>query len=235
MSNAFAKDAMMTDGLSGTINLADICNPATIKKLLEFDHEIYANRKQMVVGSISFETKHYKNERWVLKYPVMFSGKSEVLILTLLFEPVVDNNFAYHQITPEFLLQSIINGLPDLIFFKNTKGQYIQANKAFYNFNGITELELIGKTDSELFSPEKAEKFMSTDQVVFSQGIEWEGSDWDKDQNGKPIKFETKKFLYATVISIFLAWWEFHTILPVIRFTNRSLPELRKKPKKLIG
>ncbi len=50
------------------------------------------------------------------------------------------------------LLYTIGNTIPDMLWAKNTKGQYIYVNKAFRKefFYGLSEAFILGKTDSEL-------------------------------------------------------------------------------------
>ena len=50
------------------------------------------------------------------------------------------------------LLKTILNTVPDLIFYKDMNGIYKGCNKAFGAFIGKSEQEIIGKDDVELFS-----------------------------------------------------------------------------------
>lgn len=57
------------------------------------------------------------------------------------------------------LLQSLVNSLPDLVFYKDCQGAYLGCNKAFEAFVGCSEASLIGKTDLEIFSTDMSELF----------------------------------------------------------------------------
>jgi PAS domain S-box-containing protein len=192
-SRAFCKELLLVDSLPETANIADIWKPQTLNRLIELDNQIYSQYKQLVIEQVNLESNHYKSQRWVMKYPVKYGLENEVSILTIFISPIIEDNFSFHNITPEFILQSIINAVPDLVFFKNINGQYLQANTAYYKYSQSNEDQLIGKTDKELFDNEQAEKYIATDQLVFSTGKIWEGSDWEKDENGNPIKFENRK------------------------------------------
>jgi PAS domain S-box-containing protein len=49
------------------------------------------------------------------------------------------------------LFQSIMDNSPQAIFIKSTEGRYIHVNKQFCELLMLPELEIIGKTDDELF------------------------------------------------------------------------------------
>ena len=58
--------------------------------------------------------------------------------------------------------------LPDVqLFMKNSKGQFVRANRAFLHHCGLThESEIIGKTDLEVFEPNIGQQYMDEDQQV---------------------------------------------------------------------
>jgi diguanylate cyclase (GGDEF)-like protein/PAS domain S-box-containing protein len=49
------------------------------------------------------------------------------------------------------LLRGLIDSVPDLIAFKDTKGRYLGCNKAFAEAYDLTEARLIGATDADVF------------------------------------------------------------------------------------
>lgn len=60
-------------------------------------------------------------------------------------------------ISDERILDGVLDNLGDYIFYKNKHGKYVYANKAFCNYIGIKKIDLIGRTDEELF-PDKLVK-----------------------------------------------------------------------------
>ena len=64
------------------------------------------------------------------------------------------------------LLQALINSIPDLIFYKDTQGVYLGCNTSYLEYEGLTETDIVGKTDSDLFSPERAGMFLAGDKLV---------------------------------------------------------------------
>jgi len=68
----------------------------------------------------------------------------------------------------EALLKSLIDSVPDLIFYKDTNGVYLGCNTAFESFVGKAEKDIIGRTDAELF-PDKEAELMNMDIDMLSK------------------------------------------------------------------
>jgi len=50
-----------------------------------------------------------------------------------------------------FMLNSLLQSIPDLVYYKSSSGQYLGCNKTFAASFGITENQIIGKTNAEVF------------------------------------------------------------------------------------
>lgn len=61
-------------------------------------------------------------------------------------------------------LRSLLDNIPDPVWFKNLEGVYISCNKAFADMLGYPEVELIGKNENQLVADELAELFQKNDQ-----------------------------------------------------------------------
>jgi PAS domain S-box-containing protein len=68
------------------------------------------------------------------------------------------------------LLRTLIDNLPDLIYVKDTKSRFLLVNAAVLYFMQLKMDEIIGKTTSELHSPEVAAQYITDDQVVTLSG-----------------------------------------------------------------
>lgn len=67
-------------------------------------------------------------------------------------------------------LQTVIDAVPNQIFFKNLDGVYIGANKAFADFSGIPKEKIIGQRIED-FAPKGEETFyLDKDRELLSQG-----------------------------------------------------------------
>lgn len=67
------------------------------------------------------------------------------------------------------LLRTIIDNIPENIYVKNLQSQKILANKAEYQYMGaLTEEEILGKSDLELYPSESAKLSIAEDKDVFA-------------------------------------------------------------------
>ena len=63
------------------------------------------------------------------------------------------------------LLTSMLTSIPDIVFYKDINGTYTGCNPSFEKFAGISEKELIGKTDKDIFiNTEMSDAFMKADK-----------------------------------------------------------------------
>jgi PAS domain S-box-containing protein len=68
------------------------------------------------------------------------------------------------------LLKTILDSTPDLVSLQDRDSMYRASNKAFCQFVGKREDEIIGGTDFDLFSPEQAETNRQEDLSVLQSG-----------------------------------------------------------------
>ncbi len=79
---------------------------------------------------------------------------------------------AYHQASEsEQRLRSVVDCTDAVIYMKDIDGTYRLVNKRFEMLSGMTQNQVRGKTDSELFSPEYADLFYCNDLQVLSGGV----------------------------------------------------------------
>lgn len=70
-----------------------------------------------------------------------------------------------HRETSRFL-STLLDSIPDHIFYKDQNGVYLGCNQAFEQASGISREHLIGKTDYEVYDRETAELFVARDEIV---------------------------------------------------------------------
>jgi len=68
------------------------------------------------------------------------------------------------------LLQTLMDSMPDSIYFKDGKNRFIRVNKAKAERSGTAPEKMIGKTDFDFFSKERAEKSFADDNWVMKSG-----------------------------------------------------------------
>lgn len=70
----------------------------------------------------------------------------------------------------EAFYQSLVENLPQYIYRKDRQGRFTFANRRFCTQLGKTLAEVVGRSDSDFFPPELAEKYQADDQQVLASG-----------------------------------------------------------------
>lgn len=93
------------------------------------------------------------------------------------------------------LMRTVIDNVPDFIYFKDTEGRYLVSNKAFAHRVGeTTPKEMVGKTVFELFPQELASQFYTDDQEVIRSGQTLlNREETYSDRTGKKVWIQTTK------------------------------------------
>lgn len=93
------------------------------------------------------------------------------------------------------LLRTLIDTIPDFIFYKSAQGLYQDCNLAFNTFSGKTMEELIGKSDAEIFArnPEEAEKYVLADRKALASQSTLTLEETVTAANGTVMDMETVK------------------------------------------
>lgn len=94
------------------------------------------------------------------------------------------------------LLRGLIDSIPDLIFFKDTRSHFLGCNKAFEEHFGISEKDLIGKPDTVLVSEEIASFYRKMDLRMLASGEARHNEEWIPDCRQGGGFFDTLKTPY---------------------------------------
>ncbi len=68
-----------------------------------------------------------------------------------------------------YFLQTLIDTIPNPIFYKNVEGIYLGCNKALADFLGLPKEEIIGKSVYDIYSKDLADKYSEMDAALFRQ------------------------------------------------------------------
>ena len=91
------------------------------------------------------------------------------------------------------LMKSVINSIPDLIFYKDVEGLYLGCNKAFSELIGRPIDEILGKTDYDLFPEDVAKFFCEKDQVMLVSRHTKRNDEWVNYPDGRHVLLDTLK------------------------------------------
>ena len=91
------------------------------------------------------------------------------------------------------LLRSLLDATPDLIFFKDPDGRFIDANQACLDLIGRPRKDVIGQSDADFFPPKVAAAFELRDRHVLRTGKPLEYSETVLDRSGRLQHLDTLK------------------------------------------
>ncbi|WP_242492650.1 PAS domain S-box protein [Methanolobus psychrotolerans] len=91
------------------------------------------------------------------------------------------------------LLKSLLDSIPDMIFFKDLQGVYLGCNPEFLTFVGRDRERIIGHTDYDLFNKELADFFRMNDATMVQEGKARHNEEWVGYPNGKKVLLDTLK------------------------------------------
>jgi len=128
---------------------------------------------------------------WVPLIPTLITYVGSVIFIT--------SQIAHMQEelkrSKEFL-QQVINTVPDPIFVKNEKHQWIVLNDAYCSLTGFTKNELIDKLDYDFFPKYEADAFIKNDEYVFKTHNFLEKEEKLTDKNHNLHLIATKRSLH---------------------------------------
>jgi len=94
------------------------------------------------------------------------------------------------------LLVSLIDSIPELIFYKDPNSVYLGCNKEFTLFLGHSKDEIIGRTDLDLFPKGLAEFFREKDRQMLNGGVPRRNEEWVEYPDGRRVLLDTLKTPY---------------------------------------
>ncbi len=142
-------------------------NPMPEEEIKEKINHVKKHKKGM------FELQHRVasgNIRDVLIHSssVLISG--EEMLFTLVYD-ITERTRSQKELKQERqLLRTVIDNIPATVYVKNMHLQKVLANKMELDILGVTEEEVIGKTDRDMYPPEMAAKFEADDRYVIEEG-----------------------------------------------------------------
>lgn len=90
-------------------------------------------------------------------------------------------------------LSDLIRTIPDIIYFKDRNRRNLAVNDAFEKMCGLSEAEIVGKTDEELFPADLAAACRLSDDRVFKEGRVLRIEETMLGRDGRETVYETIK------------------------------------------
>lgn len=90
-------------------------------------------------------------------------------------------------------ITTLLDSIPDIIFYKDLRGVYRGGNKAWTRLAGKPLDQLIGKTDTDLFPEEIAKSFQENDREMLASRQTRRAEEWAVYPDGRRILLDTVK------------------------------------------
>lgn len=75
-----------------------------------------------------------------------------------------------------FLLQTLMNSIPDAVYFKDTRSRFVMMNRALAKKHGLADpQDAMGKTDADFFTRPHADQALADEQTIMRTGQPMEG------------------------------------------------------------
>lgn len=123
-------------------------------------------REERNVISASGQVRYY----WTVKVPLRDPGDKIIGMCGISTDITERRAMEKKRREQKELLDTVLNNADAGIFMKNNKGHYLYANQNAAELFGVSQEELIGKTDYDLMSSTEAEKFARSDRKVLKSG-----------------------------------------------------------------
>lgn len=197
---------------------------AIYKEELEKDQDPYSDKNRTRI----IEVKHYRADgsiAWVsMHISFMRDKKGSIIGLNGITRDITEiKKVEVENTRQKALLVSLIDSIPDLIFYKDVEGVYIGCNGSFEAFAGRPKQEIIGKSDEELFPGEAAKAFKYHDQQMLKHKLARHNEEWVLYPDGRKLLMDTLKTPY----------WDAEGNLIGILGISRDITERKQKEEEI--
>jgi len=139
------------------------------------------------------------SSRWVrdsvlVSRPAAGQGDERALHLNGVLADITEHKQVEDALARErALLRSLIDSIPDLVFYKDCEGRFLGCNTACEAYIDRRESEIIGKTDFDLFPSELAQFYQDMDRQVLVEGKSRRNEEWAEYPDGQRVLLEMLK------------------------------------------
>lgn len=138
--------------------------PVEIAKMYDMNYKKVLESKQ----PMTFENKHKNKITKTYLTPVLDKDKEIIAVTGIIHDISEFKQYEEDNIYQKKLVETIINSIPDIVFYKDKEGKYVGGNNAFFEgFYEKDKSDVIGKTDVELSEDKNlAEYLIKKDKEV---------------------------------------------------------------------
>jgi two-component system sensor histidine kinase/response regulator len=134
------------------------------------------DRRVIETGEL-FETVEENKKNGETRYvqvmkSAVHDASGEIIGVQVIFWDVTEHKKAEKDLAYErFLLATLMDNSPDYIYFKDAESRFIRISKALADYFDLRDpSKAIGKTDHDIFDPERAKQYLADEQEVMRTG-----------------------------------------------------------------
>ena len=165
----FSNDEFQTIGRNGVVNLNDPRLPKALeerKRTGKFKGELTFVRKDGTIFPGELTSNIYVDSQGVQRTSIIVRDETD---RNLADEELRKSEARYMLLSNQF--EAILDHIPGLIFYKDTKNNFIRVNKYLAQLHGKSKEELEGKNLSDLYPKEDADNYYQDDLAVINSGL----------------------------------------------------------------
>ncbi|MCX6175300.1 MAG: PAS domain S-box protein [Ignavibacteriales bacterium] len=154
------------------LTIKDITHPHDYKTDQKLFNEIIAGKRKSYKIEKRYITKDGKVKHGKLTVSQVDNNKSDVKHFIALVEDLSEHKQAIENLlSQQNLLVTLLDNIPDSIYFKDLNSRFIKINKACAMKQGVSKPELlIGKTDADSFGSEHTFNAFADEQQIIKTG-----------------------------------------------------------------
>ena len=149
----------------------DYLSTAEAEKAFQDDKQIIETG-QPLINKVEKLTSRAGVERWISVTKIPWYNAENKIIGTIgISRDISEQKQAEEKVASEHeLLQSLLNNIPDSIYFKDEQTKFILVNKAKAMHSNVTPEQMIGKTDYDFLPEIQARKSFEDDMSIIKTG-----------------------------------------------------------------
>lgn len=147
-----------------------LLTPKALSIVVKQFQELLSNRKSTSEES-EIKDKNGKLLNVELTSFFLIRKDNEIDNFVLIIRDISQRKQTEYRLAREHeLLQTLMDSIPDSIYFKDEENRFIMVNKAKAAHSSVSPEEMIGKTDFDFLPPEQARKAFEDDAEVMNTG-----------------------------------------------------------------
>jgi len=165
----FSNDEFQANGRNSVVNLNDSRLPEALeerKRTGKFKGELTFVRKDGTIFPGELTSNIYVDSLGIQRTSIIVRDETN---RNLADEKLRKSEANYMLLSKQF--EAILDHIPGLIFYKDTKNNFMRVNKYLAQLHGKSKEELEGKNLSDLYPKEDADNYYQDDLAVINSGL----------------------------------------------------------------